>query len=158
METIVPAQSEYETQRGKPKPSKNHAIVQSNLVFQLKLKYRPQYEILSEISLELNDWEATPDVAVYPKMKVNFLEDEVRLSEPPLCAIEILSPSQALSDLINKTDKYFKNGVRSCWLVLPMLKNVYVFSSFGFYRVFFANDTLQDDALGLELPLEEVFG
>jgi Uma2 family endonuclease len=157
METIAPAKSEYETQRGKPIPSKNHAIVQSNIVFYLKLKYGQQYEILSEISLELNDWEATPDVAVYPKMQINFLEDEVRLGQPPLCAIEILSPSQALSDLISKADKYFKNGVRSCWLVLPMLKNVYVFSSVDTYRVFFAEETLQDAALGIELPLGEVF-
>ena len=38
MDTTL-ALSEYEIERGKPIPSKNHAIVQRNLVFSLHLKY-----------------------------------------------------------------------------------------------------------------------
>jgi hypothetical protein len=33
------ALSEYEIERGKPMPSKNHAIVQSNLLFHLRLHF-----------------------------------------------------------------------------------------------------------------------
>jgi Uma2 family endonuclease len=157
MEPVAPALSEYETQRGKPMPSKNHAVLQTRLVVCLCKHYAEKYEILSEISLELSDWEATPDLAIFPKMQIDFLEDEVRLTEPPLCVIEILSPTQALNDLTAKANKYFRNGVKSCWLVLPTFKNIYVFSNIHDYRIFSAQDTLIDATLDLQIPLAEVF-
>ncbi len=157
MEITEKVLSEYEIQRGKPMPSKNHSIIQRNLIFQLMLKYGNVYEIFSEISLELSDWESTPDLAIFPKMKINFLEDEIRLTETPLCVIEILSPTQALSALTSKANKYFKNGVKSCWLVLPSLRNIYVFSTITDYQIFSMNTILNDAALDIQIPLNEIF-
>ncbi|MCU0445790.1 MAG: hypothetical protein MUE85_12830 [Microscillaceae bacterium] len=69
---ILEKLSEYEIERGKHIPSKNHSILQNNLIFQLNLKYREKYQILSEIALDLQEWESTPDIAIFPKMPIDF--------------------------------------------------------------------------------------
>lgn len=90
-------------------------------------------------------------------MKIDFLEDEIRLTETPLAIIKILTPTQALAELTTKTNKYFKNGVKSCWLVLPTLKNIYVFSTITDYHIFDAQEILKDENLGIEIHLVEIF-
>lgn len=34
------------------------------------------------------------------------------MTEPPLCVIEIISPSQSLNELTAKAREYFKHGVK----------------------------------------------
>jgi|GEM_PF-3389664 len=46
--------SEYEIERGKPVPSLNHGIIQSNLCFTILAKYRAEYSVISELSVELD--------------------------------------------------------------------------------------------------------
>jgi Uma2 family endonuclease len=149
--------SQYETERGKPMPSKLHSIIQSRVNFQITLHYQTQYDTFSELSLDLAGWESVPDIAIYPKSEMDFLHDEVQIKEPPLCAIEILSPTQSLQELITKAEKYFKHGVKSCWLVLPGLKSIYVFKQADEYRDFQATEQLNDELLGISIPLSEVF-
>lgn len=149
--------SQYELERGKPMPSKLHSRVQSNLILELGLLYRDQYDFLSELSLDLNTWESVPDIAIYPKMEFDYTEDEIQVKTPPLCAIEILSPSQSLQELVSKARKYFDYGVKSCWLVIPALKNIYVFSDPQSYQMFKTDQTLSDPALGISLELAKVF-
>jgi len=146
----------YETERGKPMPSRNHASVQTNLIYAFA-PYRSTFRILSEIGLDLSNWESVPDIAVYPKMEIDFLHDEVSMKEPPLTVIEILSPTQSLQELVTKAEKYFEHGVKSCWLALLSLRNVYVFSSPTEYEVFTHKDVLKDPVLAVEMPLAEVF-
>lgn len=157
METTEKVLSEYEIQRGKAMPSKNHSIIQRNLIFQLMLNYGNVYEIFSEVSLELSDWASTPDLAIFPKMTIDFLADEIRLTQTPLCVIEILSPTQALAELTTKADRYFKNGVKSCWLALPSLRNIYVFQNMNDYQIFGINSILNDVELDIQIPINEIF-
>jgi Uma2 family endonuclease len=149
--------SQYEQERGKPMPSELHAYVQGKLISKLDNAYEDKYSFFSELSLELNTWESVPDIAIYPKRKLNFREDRIQVTTAPLCAIEILSPSQSLQELVSKADKYFSYGVQSCWLVIPSLENIYVFSSSDVYTIFRANQTLVDSALGIELELAKIF-
>lgn len=149
--------SEYETERHKPIPSLNHSIIQANLIRELGLSYKDKYRIASELSLDLSDWPSVPDICIYPKMPLDLRNDHATMTEPPLCAIEIISPSQSLSELVAKAGKYFQYGVRSCWIVLLPLGNIYVFSSPDDYEMFRAADTLKDHALDIALPLREVF-
>ena len=79
------------------------------------------------------------------------------MKEPPLCAIEILSSSQQLSVLTKKADNYFQHGVQSCWMVLPEMANIYVYSSPDEYVIFRSNETLLDEKLDIAFSLEEVF-
>lgn len=146
----------YELERGKPMPSKNHAAVQTNLIFCLA-PYKANFRVMSELSLDLSTWESVPDIAIYPKMDIDFLHDEISIKEPPLTVIEILSPTQSLQELVSKAEQYFKHGVKSCWLVLLSVRNVYVFSSPSDYLIFTHKDILMDPSLPFEIPLNEVF-
>ncbi|MBC8111475.1 MAG: Uma2 family endonuclease [Verrucomicrobia bacterium] len=157
METLVLTPT-YEEERNKPMPSKNHAILQKRLIVALSVRYNSTYEILSEISLDLDDWQSTPDLAIYPKMQIDFNSDEIRLTEAPLGVIEILSPTQTLQELTDKIAKYFKAGTSSCWLLLPTLQSIFVFSDAKTHAVFQEHDLLEDKKLNIQLDLKEIFG
>lgn len=152
----VTEQSAYEQERGKPMPSKVHSSVQANILFAV-YPYRERFRFMSELSLDLDGWWSVPDLVVYPKMTIDIRQDEVRVTTPPLCTIEIISPMQSLQELIDKARAYFEHGVQSCWLVLPGLRSIYVFSSFDEFRTFTHDDTLLDETLQVSLSLTEVF-
>jgi len=147
----------YEIERNKPMPSLNHSLLQARLIARLFVRYEGRYDIASELSLDLADWPSVPDLSILPKMKPDFRNDVTAVTEPPLGVIEIISPSQTLSQLVAKAEAYFAHGVKSCWLVLLPLTNIYVFSSPDEYRIFREHEVLHDAVLGIELPLEEVF-
>lgn len=156
MEAVI-EQSAYEQERGKPMPSKVHAYIQLNIGFELKSRYKDRFTFLSELNLDLNGWCSVPDLVIYPKMTIDVRQDEIRMTTPPLCTIEIISPMQSLQELIDKAKAYFEHGVQSCWLVLPGLRSIYVFSSFDDFKIFTHTDTLLDDTLKVSIPLADVF-
>jgi Uma2 family endonuclease len=149
--------SDYEIERNKPMPSKNHSMIQSKIAFELTLRYRKEYDILPEISLDTPGKGTVPDLAIYSKMNLDVRHDEIKLSEPPLITIEILSPEQKLQDLIDKTYRYFDFGVKSCWIVLPSLKTVMVYSDVDTFEYIRSDKTLIDPNWGFELPLKDIF-
>ena len=100
--------------------------------------------------------EVKPDVALYSKRSINFLQDELRMSEMPLLAIEILSPAQGQQSLIDKINALFEMGVQSCWLVNPGIQAVTVFSSFGNAETFVAG-VIRDVQLDIEISHAELF-
>lgn len=151
------ALSRYEIERNKPMPSLNHSIVQMNLGSALHHRCKNRYRVVSELSLELADWPSVPDICLFPFRPLDLQNDEVTVSEPPLCAIEIISPSQSLNELVGKARDYFAHGVQSCWIVLLPLGNIYVFSAPGEYQIFRANETLRDPKTDVSIPLAEVF-
>ncbi len=155
--TTIAAQTKYELERHKPMPSFNHGAVQTNLASELRVRYKKKFRVISELSIELKKWPSVPDICIYPKKPLDLAKDIVEMKEPPLCAIEIISPSQSLNELVTKANNYFKHGVESCWIVMLPLGNIHVFSAPGKYRIYQAHETLIDEKLGIELPLEEVF-
>ena len=152
---VVQTVSDYEQERGKPMPSKNHALVQTYLGAAL-LRYDQDYSILMELSLELAERPLTPDIAIYPKLPVDWRHDEVKLTEAPLMVVEILSPRQVMDDLVRKADAYFEGGVKSCWIVLPMLKTVAVLLP-GQDAKFYTSGEVADSATGISIKVEEIF-
>jgi Uma2 family endonuclease len=153
--TII--QSDYERERGKPTPSKNHAFVQTRLIVAFATQFT-QYQVLSELSLQLGTSEKVPDLAIFKNIQFTPGNDEIRVEQTPLAVIEILSPKQNLGDLLAKAHTYFENGIGSYWLVLPDLKSIYVFSSPFESEVYTHKDILKDEVLGIELELKGIFG
>ncbi|HFA48509.1 MAG TPA: Uma2 family endonuclease [Bacteroidetes bacterium] len=149
--------STYEQQRNKPIPSKNHSIVQGNLYFLIRQLFGKQYKILPELSLKISPKDKVPDLAIYKKLEFTPGLDEVKVKEMPLGVIEILAPSQSMSELISKSRKYFDAGIKSYWLVLPDVLTVYVYKAPGDFEVFSKKEILKDRQLGIELDLGEVF-
>ena len=151
------ALSDYEIERGKPMPDKNHAIIQSNLLFELRLSQNKRFAILPEIHLHLPTRERVPDLAIYPPLPFEADNNEIRMTQMPLCAIEILSEMQSLNDLSKKCGEYFSAGIPSYWLVIPALTSIYVFHSRQDYTIFSYKDRLVDTLLDIELDLGEIF-
>ena len=155
-ETLV--QSEYEVERGKPMPSKNHSIIQRRLVVYLDTTYGDRFEIMPEINLDPpNTRDRVPDIGIFPPQQFVPDEDEIRMTQTPFGLIEILSPKQDIAELQTKCAEYFKNGIQSYWLVIPSLRTIYVFESTTDYEVYAKKEILKDNKLGIELPLAEVF-
>lgn len=112
--------------------------------------------VLTEVTI-LIDKEYVPDVAVYPKCPIDFLaEDALRMTEMPLTAIEILSPSQTLQDALDKFKIYFGAGIKSCWLVVPATQTITVYTAPNQGRVFHSGELI-DPALDIRLPLDAIF-
>ena len=157
METLAPEISDYELERGKPMPSLNHSIVQANTIFELKTRYRDQYRFMSEINIAIAERVMVPDIGIFPQMTVDMANDSVVAPQLPLTTIGILSPSQALSELIGKTNLYFQAGIKSCWIVVPEVSGIFVYASPGEYTFFHKGQTLTDPATGIELPSMTLF-
>ena len=149
--------SPYELERSKPMPSKNHSIVQSNLVFLLQQSYRERYRIVSEVTLVVNGLEKVPDVALFYPFPFEPEQDVSKVSDLPIGVIEILSPQQQIDSLLEKASYYFQAGIAAYWLVIPSLRTVYTFQSIHQYQAFVGEDMLSDPVLGIELSLHEVF-
>ena len=157
METLAPEISDYELERGKPMPSRNHSIVQLNVGFELKTRYREQYRFMSEINIDVAGRMQVPDVGIFEKVPIDMAHDEIVLTQLPLTTVEILSPSQALSELIGKANGYFQAGVKSCWIVVPEVSGIFLYAAPGEYTFFNKGQTLTDPATGIELPLAPLF-
>jgi len=147
--------SEYEQERGKPMPSLNHSLVQSNLIYELRRRFGEEYTILSELTLDMQP-AAIPDLCVYPILSPNWLHDEIRTVQPPLLVVEIISPSQSVDELIPKIERYFTAGVKSCWLVQPPLQQIAVFTP-EMEPVVFTRGPVQDPASGFSVNIEDIF-
>ena len=148
--------TDYEIERNKPMPSFNHGSIQANLIMEFA-QYRQRYRVVSELNLNLLDWPSVPDLCLYPYKALDTRSDTIKMTEPPLCAIEILSPTQSIGDLLAKANQYFQHGVQSCWIVLPGLDNIYVFSSSDTYEIFRVHETLKDEKTGISFPVRPVF-
>ena len=158
MEAVIEHLPDYERERGKPTPTLNHAYVQSTLLVELNIRYRKTHTFLSELNITMSERpDAVPDIAIYPKLKIDFLHDITSMTEMPLTVIEIVSPPQSDAEIIAKFERYFDAGIKSCWLVMPIFQAVLVYSATGKYQFFTQDKTLTDSVTGIELPLSEVF-
>jgi Uma2 family endonuclease len=144
----------YYQERGKSMPSINHSIVQMRIGALLLRDER--YTVASELALNLNGWKSTPDIVVYPYRTIDWLHDEVRSTEPPLLTVEIVSPSQNVTNLVEKAEQYLANGVQSAWVVQPALRLISILTK-GVQPITYTSGTLTDPALGITLQMEEIF-
>ncbi len=97
-----------------------------------------------------------PDLCIYPNTPVNWLHDEIKVSRVPLTVIEIISPSQTLTEMTDKALIYFVAGVQSYWLVQPSLRSVFILMP-GRDELVFHNEPLTDPTTGITIDLSKVF-
>ncbi|MDM8562950.1 Uma2 family endonuclease [Candidatus Marithioploca araucensis] len=163
--------SHFEEAESIDMPSKKHSLAQTNLtiLFGNDERFTPFVELsldataidLSQFYIKAKD-ELVPDISVYLEPPVDqqddFLAfDEMRVTKIPDLAIEVLSPKQAITDLLAKIKAYFALGVRSCWLVMPSVEVINIYSQ-GKKQTFDMNDTeVVDKVLDVHLPIAKVF-
>jgi len=138
-------------------PSLNHGTIQANSLVALINRFRARFRFTSETSLDLAGWSSTPDILIFRPITLNLKADKIKVSEPPLGVIEILSPTQNLNDLVDKADQYFAHGVKSCWIIIPSMGGVAIYSAPGKYEFFNEDDTAKDTVLEIEVPVAEIF-
>jgi Uma2 family endonuclease len=116
---------------------------------------------LSKYRLKAKD-DLKPDICAYvgppPMPDEEFEDDLISVSQMPELAIEVLSPRQSVGYLVRKIKAYFALGIKSCWLVMPPLEVIRVFSQPRYYKTFDVNDIeLVDEVIDIRLPIQKVF-
>ncbi len=146
----------------------NHSITQAKLTYLLSADER--FTVMTELSLDISQHdiskygvkakdEIKPDVCVYSN-EIGYQESDIlRMINMPLLAIEILSPSQGIKELKDKIHAYFNLGVKSCWLVIPDVQLITVYSKQGDFTNFDISDNkVVDEVMDIHLPISKIFG
>jgi Uma2 family endonuclease len=154
METSV--FDELETYFTEDKMSLNHSRTIQRIAVQLE-QYDDEYDILPELEMKLNGKIVKPDVCVYPNLPEDWYNDILFMTDPPVIAIEVVSPRQAVSDITDKMNTvYFPAGVQSVWIVIPTLQLITVRTPDG-QKLTFDKGIIRDPATGLEIVFEKIF-
>jgi len=150
-------------------PSFKHSRVQTNLTVLLGNEER--FETFVELSLDIGKMdlsqfrlkakdELVPDICIYkspPILNEEVDDDLLRVSQIPDLAIEVLSPSQSLNFLVRKMKAFLALGVKSCWLVMPVIEVINIYS-LNHRQTFDMNDTeLVDKIMDIHLPIQKIF-
>lgn len=154
--TDTEERSAYELERGKPVPSYNHSKVQMRLGVEFS-RSGPGFDILSELRLIIRGKPYYPDLCLFPKRPKDWLHDVVEMADPPLMAVEILSPTQGFNTVSAKLDIYFEHGVGTVWVVHPEIQTITIFSSLTEQQRF-TDGIARDPKTGVTADLAEVFG
>jgi Uma2 family endonuclease len=137
----------------KPLPKKLHARVQAFLVRILGMKLERPYEALPELNVLCGEDRLVPDITLTKRSAVYKDGD---LAEPPLLAVEIMSPGQTLSNLVDKCERLHKAGAPQCWIVWPERRQAWIFTPVSFETAK-ENLTASLDGSVLEVSLAEMW-
>lgn len=119
-------------------------------------RYESAYDILPELELELATGKCKPDVAIYENLSTNWFNDLIFYNQPPIIAVEVLSPKQGVTDLTDKAFKiYFPAGVKTVWLVVPMLHICQILLPDG-RQLTWSDGTLKDPVTQMELDVDHL--
>lgn len=125
-----------------PRPRTRHARAASKLGGKLDGPFDSGiggpggWVLLDEPELHLGPDVIVPDLAGWRRERMPELPDEPFLTLPPDWACEVLSPSTADVDRVEKVPIYAREGVMHVWLVDPLMKTLEVFRLDGAtYRV-----------------------
>jgi Uma2 family endonuclease len=137
--------------------SLNHSRIINRLCVALD-KYDDEFDTFPELELELSTGKCKPDICIYHNLPIDWYNDTVFFTQPPIVAIEILSPKQALSELTDKAFKqYFPAGVQIVWIIVPLFRTAHLLLPDGELHILSSNDTLKDPITGVEVNLKSVF-
>jgi Uma2 family endonuclease len=136
--------------------SVNHSRTIQRISFYLE-RYDDLYDILPELEMKLNGKPVKPDVSVYPNLPEDWDTDVIFITAPPIIAIEVLSPKQAMTDITDKINTvYFPAGVQSVWIVVPLLQTITIRTPDG-KKLTFSEGIIKDPVIGIEIPFNQIF-
>jgi Uma2 family endonuclease len=137
----------------KEMPSLNHSYICLQIIRQLL--ENTNIEPLPELTLDIEKG-VTPDISVYPKEKVSpdFLNDYAKYPEMPILAIEIISASQNIQDLIEKSKFLVKNNIKTVWTIEPYTNTIFVTTKDGIKK--FTSQEIESD--GIKVDFKKIFG
>lgn len=147
-----------------PGPAWSHRLLQFRLARHLHawIEETGQGEVGLEgdcIIRENPDTVRVPDVAVLLQHRIFDNEPGGWIRGAPDIAIEVLSPSNTVRQMREKTIEYFEAGALRVWIVDPKARSIVIHRPDGTLSLFLEGDRLEDaEALpGFALDLAELF-
>jgi Uma2 family endonuclease len=100
-----------------------------------------------------------PDLAFLSMERAAGIDPDRKIEGAPDLAIEVVSPSDRGTDLLEKTTQYLKAGGTAVWIVYPEEREVRVFEASGAIRILRNSDILEAPNLlpGFSTPVDRFF-
>lgn len=135
-----------------PMPSLNHSYICLQILKQLIMN--EDIEPLPELTLDIANG-LTPDISVFPTAKIqpNPFRDILRFQERPLLAIEVVSSSQTIQEMLQKATQLVSEGVKVVWTVEPYSRTVFVTTPKG--EALFHEELVENE--GIQVDFSKVF-
>jgi Uma2 family endonuclease len=134
-------------------PSFNHSVICADIAEQIYENKR--MKALPELTLDIGKG-ITPDLCVYErdKLKPNFWRDITRYPTMPILAIEVISASQNIQDLLIKAETLVAHGVKAVWTIEPFTNTIFVTTKNGEEK--FTNQAVESE--GIKVDFRKIFG
>ena len=97
------------------------------------------------------------DVAVFSLAVGNRTGDHEYYSGVPAIVIEVLSPSNTASEMLDREQMCLADGGQEFWLVDPERKTVKVTRADGHSQVYRGSDSIASDLLGAPIGVDDIF-
>ncbi len=124
-------------------PSWEHAKISSNVSWYLQRHVRENQlgSVVAEGGFRVGERVLKPDVAFLSTAR---LPDEGRHPSPapPELAVEVISPTDALWNVLEKVQVYLDAGTQMVWIVESVMKTVTVYRSNEDFKLLTRGDTL----------------
>ena len=133
-------------------PSLNHSYICAQLMRQLLANENIQP--LPELALDIENG-LTPDISVFQKEKIqpDFFEDILKVKERPILAIEVISSSQSIQSILEKSQRLVQSGIKTVWTVEPYGKSIFVINAQG--KMLFHEEIVESE--GIKVDFSKVF-
>jgi Uma2 family endonuclease len=106
-------------------PSLNHSYMCLQIIKQLIVN--DEIMPLPELTLDIANG-LTPDISVFLKSKIkpNLFHDISKFPDKPILAIEVISSSQTIQEMLQKAKQMVNEGVKTVWSVEPYSQSVFI--------------------------------
>lgn len=134
-------------------PSLNHSYICLQILRQLL--QNEEIAPLPELTLDIGNG-LTPDISVFPAEEIqpNFFRDVSKFPQMPILAIEVISSSQTIQELLEKAEQLVKAGIKSVWTVEPHSRSVFVMTQAE--EKLFHSELVENE--GIRVDFAKVFG
>ncbi len=106
----------------KPLPKRLHGMLQAFITAWL-LRHLPQtLDVMTELNVICGADRLIPDIVVARGSAVYVNED---LAEAPLLVVEILSPGQTISEMLDRCTRLLRFGTGTCWIIDPVKRKAW---------------------------------
>jgi len=111
-------------------PSLNHSYICAQVMRQLLQD--DSIQPLPELTLDIDNG-LTPDISVFKKEKIqpNFFEDILKIKDLPILAIEVISSSQSVQAIFEKSKILVNSGIKTVWTIEPYGRSIFVVNKEG---------------------------
>ena len=143
-----------------PPVKKLHTKLQKRLVSLLEAALNPvEHSVDKEFPFrpapEYEVWVA--DVALFSLALWEQTADDDYFRGVPAIVIEVLSPSNSASEMLEREEIWLRHGGREFWLVDPGRESVKVIRADGHSSVHDAGSVIESGALGGSIAVREIF-